>query len=532
MPPKKLTQHLVNINIKSLLKNKKFYFFLIILNSLLFPIYYGYRGVLPLDSFLIFDGGFKVLNNIHPFRDYWTITGPLLDYIQSVLFFLFSVNWFSYVLHAALINCLLAVLSYYFFLEVGLKNFFALIYSLSISILAYPQTGTPFMDHHAAIFSLLSISFLILSFMKNKKRLWFLSSLFLVFSFFSKQVPSGYLVILLIVLIPIYLYFIDSRKNNNFLFFIWGGVIGVLFFLSIFIINKIPIQDFLIQYIYYPLSIGESRISSLDLSLKNIFLKFKFIHISLIPLVITSFFLIKKKKKNKKNKKDIIVLTLIFSSALIFLYTQLLTKNQVLIFFLIPFYLGISHLFVIEYFNKKSLIYFIIFILVVATSKYHLRYNENKKFMELNGADFNKTIDARILDKKLSGLNWITPLYIDNPALELKMLNEVKKIITEDEENKIIITDYQILSALTGNLNYAPNKWFDNLSVPSKKNKYFNNYKLFFISKIKEQKIKNIYVVGTYRLDNFLFLFEKKECLGYKKINDISLKLDIKNCFL
>jgi len=152
--------------------------------------------------------------------------------------------------------------------------------------------------------------------------------------------------------------------------------------------------------------------------------------------------------------------------------------------------------------------------------------------MELAGADFNKTIDARILDKKLSGLNWITPLYIDNPALELKMLNEVKKIIMEDAENKIIITDYQILSALTGNLNYAPNKWFDNLSVPSKKNKYFNNYKLFFISKIKEQKIKNIYVVGTYRLDNFLFLFEKKECLDYKKINDISLKLDIKNCFL
>ena len=532
MPLKKLTQHSVNINIKSLLKNKKFYFFLIVLNSLLFPIYYGYRGVLPLDSFLIFDGGFKILNNIHPFKDYWTITGPLLDYIQSVLFYLFSVNWFSYVLHAALINCLLAVLSYYFFLEIGLKKFFALIYSLSISILAYPQTGTPFMDHHASIFSLLSISFLILSFIKNKKKLWFLSSLFLVFSFFSKQVPSGYLAILLIILISIYLFFIKSKKDNNFLFFIWGGLTGGLFFLSIFIINKIPIQDFLIQYIYYPLTIGESRISSLDLSVENIFFRFKFIYISLIPLAIASFFLIKKKIKNERNKKDIIVLALVFSSALIFLYTQLLTKNQILIFFLIPFYLGISHLFVVEYFNKKGLIYFIIFVLIVVTSKYHLRFNEHKKFMELINADFSKTIDARVLDEKLSGLNWITHIYIDNPALELEMLKEVKKIIIEDEENKIIITDYQFLSAITGNLNYAPNKWFDNLSVPSKKNKYFNNYKLFFISKIKEQKIKNIYVVGTYRLVNFLPILEKKECLDYKKINDISLKVEIKNCFL
>jgi len=532
VPLKKLTQHSVNINIKSLLRNKKFYFLVIVLNSILFPIYYGYRGVYPLDSFLFFDAGYKVLNGIHPFKDYWTITGPLLDYMQSVLFFLFNVNWFSYVLHAALINCLLAVISYYFFLEIGLKKFFALIYTLSISILAYPQTGTPFMDHHASIFALLSVLFLMLSFIKNKKKLWFLSSFFLVFSFFSKQVPAGYFALLLIILILIYLIFIKPKKDKNFMFFIWGGIACSIFFLSIFIINKIPIQNFLVQYIYYPLTIGESRSSNLNIDIKNVFFQFKFIYLSLLPLFIASFFLIKKTKKSIKNKKDIIVVVLAFCSALIFIYTQLLTKNQVLIFFLIPFYLGISHVYAVEYFNKKNLIYFIIFFLVFVTAKYHLRFNEHKKFMELVNADFSKAINARVLDEKLSGLNWITPLYMDNPALELEMLREVKKTIIEDKENKIIITDYQFLSAITGNLNYVPNKWLDMMSVPPKNNKYFSKYKLFFISKIKEQKIKNIYVVGDNKLESFLFIFEKKECLNYKKINNISLKLEIKNCFL
>ena len=111
--------------------NKKIFYFLIILNSFFFTFYYGFRGIFPLDSFLIFDAGFKVLNGVHPFKDYWSITGPILDYIQSILFFLFDVNWFSYVLHAALINCLIAVIVFYFFESLGLKRIYSFLYSVS-----------------------------------------------------------------------------------------------------------------------------------------------------------------------------------------------------------------------------------------------------------------------------------------------------------------------------------------------------------------------------------------------------------------
>ena len=108
---------------------------------------------------------------------------------------------------------------------------------------------------------------------------------------------------------------------------------GILFFLIIFLVNKIPIQNFLIQYIYYPMTIGESRTSNINFDFKNTFFQFKFIYISLLPLLIAAFALVNTKYKNAENKKDILVLIVVFSSTLIFIYSQLLTKNQVLIFF-------------------------------------------------------------------------------------------------------------------------------------------------------------------------------------------------------
>ena len=510
----------------------KTYFLIVLINSILFTFYYGYKGIFPIDSFLIFDAGYKVLNNIHPFKDYWSITGPLLDYVQSVLFLLFKVNWFSYVLHAALVNCLLSLVSFFFFIKIKLSKIYALLYSLSISILAYPSSGTPFMDHHAVIFATISLSYLILAFIKNKKIFWFLSSLFLVLSFFSKQIPGAYLAFLTIITIIFYFLLVKKEKNYNFLFFVLGGMVGITLFFIIFVINKIPIQNFLIQYIYYPITIGENRSSDIIFNFKVLFLQFKFIYFSILPILIASFFLLKKKKKNLENKIDFLVLILVLGSFGIFLYTQILTKNQILIFFLIPFYLGISHYYILKYFKKNFfLINSIMLILILTTGKYHLRFNEGKKFMDLANVDLTKAVNAETLDKKLSGLQWITPHYIDNPNFELKLLTDLKKIIIADVENKITISDYQILPAITGNLNYAPNKWFDTLSVPSEKNKYFSTYKLFFISKLKEQKIKNIYAVGEDKLNYFLFLFDKKNCVKYKRINEISVKLNISNCF-
>ena len=50
--------------------------------------YFGSLGVLPQDTFAYFDTGYRVLNGSVPFKDYWTVSGPFLDYLQAVLFYL------------------------------------------------------------------------------------------------------------------------------------------------------------------------------------------------------------------------------------------------------------------------------------------------------------------------------------------------------------------------------------------------------------------------------------------------------------
>jgi len=131
----------------------------------------------------------------------------------------------------------------------------------------------------------------------------------------------------------------------------------------------------------------------------------------------------------KKNKVDILIISLVFCSTLIFIYVQLLTKNQVLIFFLIPFCLGVSHLFIKNYSKKDVFTFLLIFLLTISNIKYHLRYNVEKKFMELSNVDFNLSKNAEILDKRLRNLKWISPNYKKSPNDELELLIDSKEKI-------------------------------------------------------------------------------------------------------
>ena len=94
--------------------------------------------------------------------------------------------------------------------------------------------------------------------------------------------------------------------------------------------------------------------------------------------------------------------------------------NQIFIFLLIPISAAFSHLYISRYYNKNFLKYFTLAIFIFSTGKYHIRFNENKKFMELINVDFNLALDAKKIDKSLSGLKWITPAYKENPSKEIK----------------------------------------------------------------------------------------------------------------
>ena len=90
-----------------------FLIFFLFLFSLLINQYYGNRGVFPPDSFGHFDTGFKILLGQYPFKDYWVVSGPFIDYLQAIFFYILGVNWQTYVFHASFINGIITVITFF-----------------------------------------------------------------------------------------------------------------------------------------------------------------------------------------------------------------------------------------------------------------------------------------------------------------------------------------------------------------------------------------------------------------------------------
>ena len=512
--------------------HKNLIYLFLFLFSFLFNFYYGYRGVLPIDSFLIFDSGYFVLNGEYPFRDFWTITGPLLDYLQSIFFYIFDVSWFSYVLHASCLNFLLVSFSYFFFINLGLKKIYSLTYSIAVSVLAYPSIGTPFPDHHAFIFAIISMYFMIYGISREKYQNYFFVTLFLFFSFLSKQTSSFYLTVFFLLILLTNLILKKENRIKKISYFLSGAILPAILFLIFLKFTNTPLKNFLVQYIFYPSTIGGERISDLNLDFKNMVSQFKFIYLSIIPAIIIFFYNFIFKNKKKDNDSEIYIFTVFIGTVIIFLYSQLLTQNQILIFSLIPICAAYSHQFIKKYYDKNYLIYFIVLVLLFSTLKYHLRFNEDKKFMELEGIDINKFVNGVKIDDSLSNLKWITHHYPEDSQKEATLLRDSLNKIKLEKVNKIVITDYQFISSITKNKFSSPNKWHDAKSVPSKENEFYKDYQDFFFLKIKKNEIEKIYFVGQDKEFFFLELIENKSCIKESKANDLLKIYDISECSL
>ena len=148
------------------------------LRPLLINQHYGYIGILPIDSFLIFNSGYDLLNGNYPFKDYWTIKEPFIDLLQAIFFKLFGVSWFSYVLHASIFNSIISLSTYFILRYFKLSPGFSFLYSFCLACLAYPTAGTPFSDHHTLIFCILSLYIFFLAIKTDNKFFWFLILLF------------------------------------------------------------------------------------------------------------------------------------------------------------------------------------------------------------------------------------------------------------------------------------------------------------------------------------------------------------------
>ena len=525
----------MKINIFS---NKKSFFIILFVFSFIINQYYGNLGIFPIDSFAHFDSGFRILLGEYPFKDYWIVSGPLVDYLQALFFYFFGVSWQVYIFHASLLNAILTIATFGILTNFNFNIFYSFIYSLLFSILAYTSSGTPFVDHHAAFFTLLGIYSLLLAIKSDKKIYWILLPILFIFAFLSKQVPSTYVIIPIILIL--FLFSIVKKK------YYWIKYCFFCSFFSIFLLiifakfQEIPLYSFLEQYILYPQTIGAERFSNFNFSFRGVVDHFKFIYLAFLPL----FFINIKRaffKKDYIKQNDFYYFLIFFTLVISLILHQLLSKNQTFIFFLIPILFAFSHMnlnFNKAHFNKLTST-IMITICFLITFKYHLRFNEGRKFHELQYVNFQLSSTADKIDIKLKGLKWITPNQLKNitrnvnsPEKEIDLLNEVKLHLKADNRIKMLLTNYSFFSVILEEKLFSPSRWhiLDGTDYPMKGNKYFIQYKKLFINLIKKNDIKVIYTIYPLE-DSVIYTYLDKNCFNKKKISDVLNSYELKKCY-
>ena len=520
-------------------------FIIVFIFAILINNYYGKIGIHPTDSFSHLDSSYSILVGEHPIKNVWVMSGILIDYIQAFFFKLFGNNFNALIYHASFFNALISLSLFFVLFKNNLSLALSTIISCCVAILCYPVAGTPFPYQHSFILSLVSLLIFFQCVNSDKKIYWFLLPIFMFLSFLSMQLPSG--LINLILIIACIGYMVVFRDKRSFFFFILGCLTCFLALTSYFFIIKIPIQDFVLQYILFPLSVGDGRVLgdseafygaklSNRFTLRGVVGHFKFIH---LIWIIMCFFIIKNFKNIEKTKKIKLVLinaTLILSS-ISFVFHQLITANQTFIFSLIPFMGGLLYLLMEKEYKTSSYTRIAILLIVLfSTYKYHFEYNEKRKFMDLQSANFDISVDAKLLHSKFKGLRWITPHYISNPHEEIKLIKEALDIITKDKDNIMVITHYQFFSFLTEKKIHIPNRWYylGNNTFPSNNsNPYFKDYTKFFMRKILENKIDRIYILQSVKNEMTIDNFKShliNVCFESKQISSVFSLHDLKKC--
>ncbi len=560
----------MSLNKKVLLNTSSFLF--LITFSFFINQYYGFKGITPLDDFLNYNCGYRILQGDIPFKDYYSVTGALLCSIQSIFYKFFGINWNSFVMHASIFNSFLCGVFYFFLKKFKISNLVTLIFCLSISTLAYPNNGVPGVDHHSWILSLTSLLFFYLAFYEKNNKYIVISALLLFFAFLVKQVPSSYFLILFFFL---YLFLSIKNKKIYFLKELITTIILILIFLLLFFKTYlINIYLFFDQYILLSLNLGSNRIESANLDfilekISNIY----FLFFLIIPLAVKGYFIL---FFHKKELDDFLFLNFIICLLIIFIsiFYEIHTNNSamtfitlpIVVFFLYQIQKKIGEIKLLKYVYIILIFYswlrlfqfdivasllnilFITIFFIFFYSKKNFFANQNLLILYLifssyyyfqTSVDFRKYKDVNIynrdlifdgskIDEKFKNVQWITSYGI-NQDDEIKSINYKINLLKELDGNFIFISDYQIFNSILGIRDFSPVKyWHTGVSYPDITSHNRSNFEIFFKNKLIKKNIKYIILddkasVFEENIEDYKFLYE---CLKItKKTDDYNIEI-------
>ena len=153
--------------------------------------------------------------------------------------------------------------------------------------------------------------------------------------------------------------------------------------------------------------------------------------------------------------------------------------------------------------------------------------------VELVNVNFELTIDANRIHNKLSGLNWITPQFKNNPEIEIELINQIQSHLKKDPRNKMLITNYPFFSAILDQNLLAPSRVYtgDGTTHPIEGSKYTSNYKDLMDKLISKNNISVIYVIDTTKENlNFHYVELYRYCFKEVLLFEHLKSYDLKNC--
>jgi hypothetical protein len=535
--------------------------------------HYGFNGIVPLDDFVSYNCGYRILSGDIPFKDYYSVTGFFLCLIQSIFYKFFGTNWSSLVLHASVFNSLICLIFYYFLNRLKISNSFALFSCVSISILSYPNNGVPGADHHSWILSICSFMFFYLSLKEKNKIFAIISTFLLFFAFLVKQVPSTYFLILIF-----FLYIIYSIKDKKFHFFkeLSLSILACFFLLLLYLkINSINFNDFFEQYIFLSLNLGSSRFENINLKfflekISSIY----FVIFLIAPLFVNFYYYLLVKNKIKE-EYFIINFIIIFSLILIGLIYEIHTNNSAISFMLLPlivvfifkiqkqigqvrflkyiyfilifitwlkifqfnYYISLINIIFIfilcfiSYFKKINFLSnqnLLIIYLIFSTFYYFQTSVDARKYKDLNSDYKIFSFDGSRIDKKFANVRWSTSYRL----VEKKEIESFKfkiNLLKNLDEKFIIITDYQIFNSILKINDYSPVKyWHTGVSYPAKHSKYRIKFENFFKEKLIKNNVNYIIIdnntsVFTEKIDDYEFLSKCSKIINQENTYNIKL---------
>tara|TARA_B100000674_G_C37489213_1_gene755068 strand:- start:176 stop:643 length:468 start_codon:yes stop_codon:yes gene_type:complete len=151
--------------------------------------------------------------------------------------------------------------------------------------------------------------------------------------------------------------------------------------------------------------------------------------------------------------------------------------------------------------------------------------------LNLERINLSIAVNSNIIDKKLSGLKWITRTYYKKPNQEIEFIKFLRDELLKEEKKLMLYSDYLFLSAILEKDLNTPTRWpsLDDASNPSQDNPFHQKYITFVKNLILTKKIDVIYSTVEKKYDIFNKIFDKN-CRKSEEINEVLTKHDIRNC--